>query len=390
MSDLHLKYAPILRFAKGERFFPMRAEDALRSGSLYGKDQKSPFVRRGGVTPQILARYGRSKEVFLRTVDAGPLMGPDVVTDWGKETLDLVYRWAQQTAVQWTEDLARRAYSWFSPKTKEATKWFWWNDLLVPLLKAAGTTSEKDLPRLILPPETRDAAVEQYEAQSKPAPKYAYYYRTVRDGNYLCLQYWFYYFFNDWARGFGGMNDHEGDWEGMLIFFRLDGQGRPQEPPAYVTFVGHHSRLTKPWQHKDVTRVGTHPVGFVAAGSHATYPESKSYPLLAQFKLFDWATGDGPAIEHDQWVHRIALDDVPWLTEYQGSWGTRFWLPLEQARSILSRLVPVASLALLSAGAPHEIELPGVSAPHGPMLGDTGQQRPQWANPVAWAEVPPA
>ena len=57
------------------------------------------------------------------------------------------------------------------------------------------------------------------------------------------------------------MNDHEGDWEGLYLFFQLDSAGQTQEPPAYVTFVGHHSRLTKPWDHHDVTFVGTHPVG---------------------------------------------------------------------------------------------------------------------------------
>jgi hypothetical protein len=53
---------------------------------------------------------------------------------------------------------------------------------------------------------------------------------------YLCLQYWFFYAYNDWATGYGGMNDHEGDWEGLYLFFPLDAAGRPQEPPAYVTF----------------------------------------------------------------------------------------------------------------------------------------------------------
>ena len=37
-----------------------------------------------------------------------------------------------------------------------------------------------------------------------------------------------------------------------------------------------------------------------------------------------------------------------------------------------------------------EVELPGVSAPHGPKIGDTGEQRPQWTGPVEWAGVPPA
>jgi hypothetical protein len=185
------------------------------------------------------------------------------------------------------------------------------------------------------------------------------------------------------------MNDHEGDWEGLLLFFRRNNTGAPQEPPAYVTFVGHHSRITKPWEHHDVARVGTHVIGNVAAGSHATYPEAKPYPIIELYDLVDYATADGITIDHDQWTHRIALDDAPWLTAYQGSWGTRFWLPLQRAQALLLALVPLSPiLKLASPALLREIELPGVSAPHGPMIGDTGEERPQWRGPVEWAAVP--
>jgi hypothetical protein len=402
MNELHRTYAPILRFARGERFYPMRVEDMLQYSSLCAKGQDKPLLRQGEVTPDQLARHKHDPAVFLRSVEAGPLRAEEVVSNWGQQTLDLVYQWAHQTTSSWTESLARRAYSWFSPKTMGATQLFWWNGLIAPLLATRHSPpatrhspSSEDLPRLILPEETRDDAAERYTFRLGRMPENAYYYRQVRDGPYLCLQYWFFYSFNDWARGFGGMNDHEGDWEGMLLFFQLDGRrqayGRPptklvSQPPAHVTFVGHHSRLTKPWEHQDVERVGTHPVGYVAAGSHATYPERKPYPIMERYGLVDHATGDGVTIDHDQWVHRIDLDSVPWLTDYLGSWGTRFWLPLERARAILGTLAAVSpALGIAAAAAPREIELPGVSAPHGPRFGDTGDQRPQWMGPAAWA-----
>jgi hypothetical protein len=387
MTDLHEKYVPILRYAKGEHFFPMRVEDMLKYSSLHLKDQSTPLVPIGQVTPEHLVKHAHSPEVFLRSVDAGPLTGSEVVQEWGQAAIELVYRWAQETASSWTEELARRAYSWFSPKTKGATQLFWWNDLIIPLLKGTlESASPEELPRLILPLQTRDTAVVRFQSHK---PAYTYYYRQVRDGNYLCLQYWLFYSFNDWGRSFKGMNDHEGDWENMMLFFRLDRQSRPQEPPAYVIYVGHHSRMTKPWNHHEVEKVGTHPVGYVAAGSHATYPEAKPYPLMELYNLIDYATGDGVTIDHDDWVHRIPLDDVPWLPAYRGSWGTRFWLPLEKTHQLL-KLASLASAAgaLIARAKTPEIELPGVSAPHGPMIGDTGQQRPQWAGPVAWAEVP--
>lgn len=96
------------------------------------------------------------------------------------------------------------------------------------------------------------------------------------------LQYWFFYAYNDWAGGYGGFNDYEGDWEGFHVFFKLDAGNRPIESPAYFYYLGHHSRITKPWDHPDVKKVGPHPVIYVAAGSHASYPEAKQYLLIVE------------------------------------------------------------------------------------------------------------
>jgi hypothetical protein len=386
MTELHVQYAPILRFNKNEQFFPMRVDDMLRYSGLYVKEQPQPIVPRGQVSTSHLTKQGRSSEVFLRSVEAGPLSGKDVVAEWGEGALEMVYRWSAARPTGLAEHLARKAYNWFSPKTKDAAQLFWWNDVVSHLLEGAvQSASRNELPRLVLPSETQQSAVAAYQSSFRGLPPYAYYYRQVRDGHYLCLQYWFFYSYNDWGRRFAGMNDHEGDWEGMMLFFRLDGLGRPQEPPAYVTFADHESRQTKPWGHQDVTCVGTHPVGFVAAGSHATYPEAGTHALMKLYDLFDHATGDGVTIDHDEWVHRIDLDDVRWLGEYKGSWGTRFWLPTAQARTVLQVMLGATPFrGLVGLAAPSEIELPGVSAPHGPV----GSHRPQYANPVAWAGVP--
>ncbi|MBN1991736.1 MAG: hypothetical protein JW953_03460 [Anaerolineae bacterium] len=387
MTELHQKYAPILRYAKGEHFFPMRVDDLLKYSSLHVKSQSTPLAPTGRVTPDHLVKHASLPEVFLRSVETGPLSGGEVVKGWSQAAIELVYRWSLEAASNWSEELASCAYSWFSPKTKSAARLFWWNDLITPLLQGTlESASPEELPRLILPLQTRDTAVDRFQSRK---PAYTYYYRQRRDGQYLCLQYWLFYSYNDWGRSFNGMNDHEADWENMMLFFRLDAQGRPHEPPAYVTFVGHHSRLTKPWDHQDVDKVGSHPIGYVAAGSHATYPEAKPYPLMELYNLVDYATGDGVTIGYDDWVHRISLDDVPWLPAYRGSWGTRFWLPVEQTHKLLKLVTLATPVGFLTARSKTpEIELPGVSAPHGPMIGDTGKQRPQWVGPVAWADVP--
>lgn len=334
------------------------------------------MVARRRVTPALLAsNYQDRAKVYLQSVPAG-LGEQNVAARWGKDVLQILEAGSAR-ASRWRQDLARVAYQWLSAKTQGATQLFWWNDLVLPLV-AAGKRSAGDLPRLDLPPETRQAAIDNYVRSQPPAPEYTYYHRTVRDGPYLCLQYWFFYAYNDWATGYGGMNDHEGDWEGIYLFFEIDEAGRPQEPPAYVTFVGHHSRLTKPWGHHDVMFEGSHPVGYVAGGSHATYPERKEYDLMRIYDLVDYATGDGVTIRPGDWQRRVDLQTQPWVSAFVGSWGTRYWLERSWAGSMLGALRKRVD----------EFGLPGVSAPRGPRYTDEGAVRPNWTGAVNWAGIP--
>jgi hypothetical protein len=199
----------------------------------------------------------------------------------------------------------------------------------------------------------------------------------VEQAGYLCLQYSFFYAYNDWAAGYDGFNDHEGDWEGVHIFFKLDGQ-RPIEPPAYVCYFGHHSRIPKPWNHPDVEKVGTHLVVYVGAGSHASYPQARQYPLMALYGLIDYATGDEFTLPAEEWRSRVNLDTAPWVAEFRGSWGTRYWLPLQWMQN---------ALGVLGGGSVQDVALPGVSAPRGPRYNDEGNERDTWSNPVAFAKI---
>lgn len=374
-QELHQRYVPVLHFAQGEHFYPMAVEDFLAYSTLREKGQDTPLVGHGQVVPSLLARvHQRQPDVFLQSVPAA-LADQNVAAGWSTDVLKTIVD-VQYRTMDWQTELARVAYRWFSAKTRSATKLFWWNDLVMSQV-GAGKRSAKDLPRLNLPPEIRQAALENYEQSQPRTRNYTYYYRSIADGQYLCLQYWFFYAYNDWATGFGGMNDHEGDWEGMYLFFRLDPAGRPQEPPAYITYVGHHSRLTKPWGHGDVTLDGTHPVAYVAAGSHATYPERKPYNLMDIYDLVDYATGDGVTIEPGDWRQSVDLDTQAWTSPFVGAWGTRYWLPLPWAMKVLGTLKTKAE----------DIGLPGVSAPRGPRYADDGSVRPNWASAATWAGV---
>ncbi len=45
-----------------------------------------------------------------------------------------------------------------------------------------------------------------------------YYGRVVRTSGYVALQYWFFYPFNDWRSRIYGVNDHEADWEQVVVY----------------------------------------------------------------------------------------------------------------------------------------------------------------------------
>lgn len=372
---LHEKYVPILHFARGECFYPMAVDDFVGYCTLRQKGTDESLAGQGQVTLLGLARaHRRQPDVYLQSVPAS-LANQDVLARWGTDLLealtDLSYKMSH-----WQEELARIAYRWLSNKTRGAAQLFWWNDLVMGLL-AHGRRSGRDLPRLSLPPEIQQAAAENYVRSQPARPNYTYYYRLSRDRDYFCLQYWFFYGYNDWATSFGGLNDHEGDWEGFYLFFQPDSSGNLQEPPAYLTYVGHHSRLTKPWGHPDVTLDGNHPVAYVAGGSHATYPQCREYDLMKIYGLVDYATGDGLTIEPADWRQRIDLNTEPWTADFLGSWGTRYWLPPSWADRVLGDLKKKTE----------EIGLPGISAPRGPRYADDGSIRPNWIGVVDWAGI---
>jgi hypothetical protein len=378
-SELHEKYAPIMRFSGEERFFPMSVNDFLKYSALYVKGQETPLVSRGKVRPDDLVMQRSSPETFLRSVATAPFHGVEVASKWGLGAMRLIYQWSQNPLVTWTEEWARSAYDWFSRKTKAATRLFWWNKLLLPKAYADKRRGvREELPRFDLPPEVRESALEGYQASQGRERNYTYYYRSMRQSGYEVLQYWFFYAYNDWASGYAGFNDHEGDWEGFQVFFKLDSGNHPIEPPSYVCYLDHNSRLSKPWDHSEVEKIGTHPVIYVAAGSHASYPEAKQYPLMALYDLIDYATGDGLTLDHSEWRSRVNLETVPWLSIYTGSWGTRYWLPLAWVQK---------ALRTVRSSIPGEVYLPGVSAPRGPRFSDEGSERLAWRDPAAFAGI---
>ncbi len=216
-----------------------------------------------------------------------------------------------------------------------------------------------------------------------------YYGHVTRDGGYLALQYWYFYSMNDWRSNFGGVNDHESDWEQVTIFLTDDEQRRP----AWVAFSSHDEvgdDLRRRWDDPDIEFVdGTHPVVYAGAGSHSGAYLKGEYLITAGVPLPDWLDnvrraflrilpwhedddsgaigipyidykrGDGVSVGPGQdkpWNPVVVTDDTPWVRDYRGLWGLDT----------------------------HDV-FGGERAPAGVRYERKGTVRQSWGQPVAWA-----
>jgi hypothetical protein len=222
-----------------------------------------------------------------------------------------------------------------------------------------------------------------------------YYGRVLRDEPWIVLQYWYFYAFNNWRSGFGGVNEHEADWEQVTVF--LDGSGatgaEDLPAPRWVVFSAHDETgddLRRRWDDPDLTLVDArHPVVFAGAGSHAgvylagdyliTIPAPTLGGLVKAVRWLaaliapwtrrdeagslgipyvDYARGDGRVIGAggDAWHPVLISEDTGWVRAFRGLWG-------HDTRDRLG----------------------GERGPAGPRHERDGTVRPSWADPVGWS-----
>jgi hypothetical protein len=145
----------------------------------------------------------------------------------------------------------------------------------------------------------------------------------------VSLQYWFFYYFNDFN------NLHEGDWEMIQLLFDADSvEEALAEQPIQVAFAQHSGGETADWDAPKLEREGTRPVVYASSGSHASYfgpglwlgwgengsglgcdvtngdpvridPEVRLIPATISGKAdpFAWVTFNGHWGERETWVY---------------------------------------------------------------------------------------
>ncbi|MCP3856467.1 MAG: Vps62-related protein [Actinomycetia bacterium] len=156
-----------------------------------------------------------------------------------------------------------------------------------------------------------------------PVTVYAHIAQNDAHPGRLVLQYWFYWYYNDWN------NKHESDWEGVQLLFDASSieQALAGEPVS-VGYAQHEGGERAHWDSSKLERDGTHPVVYSSAGSHASYYGSAVYLGRSGSEGFGCDNTDGPSDRFESEVIVLpdtvddAASELAWLA-YEGRWGER-------------------------------------------------------------------
>jgi hypothetical protein len=391
------RFEPIVKYTRGERFFPIDVERYVEECSLWVQKPQEPpklVIPQGELTLDRLTEIrqdGVGSVYYLKFID--PL-----------EFVELA-RYSMQEAVR--QLLHQDEEKVFQAGRGRLARVGYMSRIIDALF------SLTLLMRGRVPGDTAAAAVLTYHKIQQASECYCYYGRVVRQNDWVVLQYWLFYPFNNWRSGFFGVNDHEADWEMVSVYcsnkIGADPSSSPLERlrPYWVAYASHDysgDDLRRHWDDPELEKVGEHPVVYAGAGSHASYFQPGEYlaelelhflnPLVKfvdrvkriwgstlrqtvtrnngpDFHVFsvpfvDYARGDGIAIGPGQargWDPDILNPTPPWVKDYRGLWGLYAQDPIS-----------------------------GENAPGGPMYNRDGSVRTSWFDPLAWAgldKVPP-
>ncbi|MGD2146373.1 MAG: PrsW family intramembrane metalloprotease [Anaerolineae bacterium] len=158
-----------------------------------------------------------------------------------------------------------------------------------------------------------------YEGALSPSaggpPPTVYAHVTRDELGRVTVQYWAFYFYNDW------FNKHEGDWEMVQVMLGHDGQ------PEWVVLSQHHGGTRRRWSQATVEDI-THPVAYVAQGSHANYfVGDEVYPNTQAIGDRQFTVVDRTGRSHRTVPQIILLPDRAALLARPADWPGAGWLP---------------------------------------------------------------
>ncbi|CAN5765069.1 hypothetical protein BH10CHL1_BH10CHL1_40860 [soil metagenome] len=387
ITDLELlrRFEPILRFTRGEPFFPMDIEPYVRVSSLWAQRPDEPaqrLVNKGELTLERLATPYPDEFGTIHFLKAAEPLLP---TEMANYNLHQFYK-------------SQSAYNIFHPTRGRLARVGYAARFIDAIF------SITLLARGRVPGDLAAGAALLYQRMREKQEAYTYHGRVLRDNGWTVLQYWFFYSFDNWRSGFFGANDHEADWE-MISIYLAESEITGEITPAWVAYAAHDYHgddLRRRWDDPELEILDDHPVVYVGAGSHASYyssgeyiteialpflsplvrlvdevqkfwrdrlrqyqsddtqTESQQFSNIFRIPFVDYARGDGLSIGPGQektWSTPRLLNPPPrWINLYHGLWGLYAHDPML-----------------------------GEDAPAGPMFNRDGSARRAWYDPVGWA-----
>jgi len=384
------RFEPVIRYTRGEQFFPMDVEPYVHACSLWmqppGEDPLC-LIPEGELT---LDKLAQPRASGFGTVYFLKFIAPLDIRKFAAYNLQRIVKGFTKKDSQdvFRAGRGRLARVGYLSRFVDA--------LFSLTLLARGR----------VPGDTAAAAILEYRRILAEREHHCYYGRVVRQNGWIVLQYWFFYPFNNWRSGFFGVNDHEADWESIYVYLPESDEGEIH--PEWVAYATHYysgDDLRRRWDDPELEKVGEHPVVYVGAGSHASYFTRGEYltelelPFLSpfvrlvdrlrktlrqvqdqqeqptgrsEFNIFripfvDYARGDGLSIgpgQDKEWDEPRLLNPTPaWALNYRGLWGLYAHDPIS-----------------------------GENAPGGPLYNQDGTMRRAWYDPLGWAgldKVPP-
>jgi len=351
--DLLEKYEPVLRFAKSERFFPMAVEPYLDRCSIFPSGPQGVVEAFAHLQDPVPSRIGKlkSEQFYLRFVNK-PLNDSDAWLWWavlsiigvaggwflaglsGVEAIIAISLVVAITIFIFASPIRLRIIpaafaALFFIALEIAPVWFFLRPseyvsiqveylillplYLIVLFYLSVRTMKFILERVVpegpgmvmdmLSQATEKIAQESFLEYSKileKDPQPVYYGRVVveQDANknrWTILQYHYFYAFNDWRLAANGINHHEGDWEMVAVYLKND-------QPYAVLFSQHGAGNIEKWEtvNKAVDKfekMTSHPIVYVALGSHANYSKPEAIRSPSMYKpgrlqrLLFWTDG---------------------------------------------------------------------------------------------------
>jgi hypothetical protein len=154
-----------------------------------------------------------------------------------------------------------------------------------------------------------------------PATVYARVAQQADRSDQIVLQYWFFWYFNRWN------NLHEGDWEGIQLIFDASTVAEAlTQQPSEIAYAQHEGGEASGWDDAKLERVGSRPVVYSSAGSHASYYSSAVFLGRRGTEGFgcDVTTGPSSRVDPDMVLLPADVsgpdDSAAWLT-FEGRWG---------------------------------------------------------------------